>query len=195
MIFQVKTKVLAFAAVAIFATAAMADGVKLTSKWATSDYTYYDDPDHPTMIQCYKDPKLGPQIAEATSDDVVAKIASCPKAMRALCTKVLPAYSTDPVAACQIAALTVWVMENQGDKWYVFWRSSREKERSMWVETLLSFASAANDEYVINYFLDQVRWCGKVADADKVRAIGTAKASLVHVREVADMVADELSCQ
>lgn len=192
MIIRMKKSVLALAASAALCGVAFADGVKLSNKWATSDYTYYDDPKHPTMVQCYNDPKTGPAIATATSDEVVAAVASDEAKMRELCSKVAAGYQTDPVAACQIAALSVWVMANAGDPWYVFWRSSRESERAKWVDVLLSSAGAASDEYVVSYFLDQVRWCGSKADAAKVKALGEAKKSSVHIREMADMVADEL---
>ncbi len=180
------------AASSVFACGAFANRVKLENKWATSDYKYYDDPQHPTMVQCYADEKMGPAIAAATSDEAVAAVAGDAEKMRELLAKVATNYSTDPVAACQIAAVSVWVMENAGKPWYAFWRSSREDERSGWVDALLSAANASNDEYVVSYLLDQVRWCGSPADAQRVREIGAAKSSFVHIREVTALVADEL---
>ena len=179
------------AAFAMLACVSFADGVKLENKWATSDYTYHDDPDHPTMVQCYADPNVGPAIAAATSDAAVRSVAGDESSMRALCAKVRPGYSTDPVAACQIAAVSAWVMENAGAPWYAFWRESREDARARWVDVLLAFAKASDDDYVACYFLDQVRWCGTANDAERVRATGANRPS-PHVKEMAELVADEL---
>ena len=180
--------VLPFAALA---SAAFAGDVKLENKWATSDYTFRDDPSHPTMAQCYKNPAIGPAIAKATSEEAIAEIAGCEDKMARLCAKVSPGYATDPVVACQIAAVSAYVMENACAPWYAFWRPSRADARAAWRAVLMSSAKAATDDYVACYFLDQLRWCGDADDATSLRqAFSNAKSR--HVGEMADLVASEL---
>jgi len=176
---------------AALASAAFADGVKLENKWATSDYTFRNDPAHPTMAQCYNDPAMGPAIAKATSEEVIAKIARTENDMATLCANVSPGYTTDPVVACQIAAVSTYVMENAGAPWYAFWRPRRVASRAAWRDVLLSFAKTSADDYVACYFLDQLRWCGEADDAVRLRqSFSNAKSR--HVREMAELVASEL---
>jgi len=125
----------------------------------------------------------------ATDPDKIAAILACDKAVNDLLLKVKPNYGTCPIAACQIAACSQYVMGSE--PWYAFWRTSRCDLRRRWVRALLTFIRESSDDYVREYFLDQLRWCGcPNAGAKALAAVFDASP---EVRAMAAMVARELA--
>ena len=101
----------------------------------------------------------------------------------ALLAEVKPAYQTDPMAATRIAAVTQLVMCPKCDK--------APAGRAVWTAALIKAAEASSDSYRTMFLLDQLRWCGKPEQADRVLAIG-AKAKDPCVTEFAAWTAREL---
>ena len=125
-----------------------------------------------------------------TSDDKLATFAEDAESARALLSKVLPAYATDPLAAIQIAAVSQYVMRAEPG-WWEFWKWFGESPRAIWTAALLEAAANAPDAYCAEYFLDQLRWCGYPEQAAKVLEIGKAS-KCCAVKQFAKMVAAEL---
>lgn len=131
-----------------------------------------------------------PQLARATSDEALEAIVSDDGAVARLLRQVKPDYKTCPLAACQIAAVSQYVMANAEAPWYAFWRSSRADARRRWTKALLTFAKEAEDGYVKEYYLDQLRWCGYPHQAPC--AMLAAYDAAPNVRAFAANVATEL---
>lgn len=131
-------------------------------------------------------------LAEATAPDVLDAFVKDAASAAALLAEVKPAYATDPLKATQIAAITQRVMEGEKGwfSWMAFWRQSAASKRAVWSAALLEAARTAGDAYAVQFYLDQLRWCGTPCQADAVTAL--AKKHTAAVRDFAAMVADEL---
>ena len=101
----------------------------------------------------------------------------------ALLAEVKPAYQTDPMAATRIAAVTQLVMCPKCDK--------APAGRAVWTAALIKAAEASTDSYRTMFLLDQLRWCGKPEQADRILMIG-AKAKDPAVKEFAAWTVREL---
>ena len=97
--------------------------------------------------------------------------------------EVKPAYATDPMAATRIAAVTQLVMCPKCDK--------APAGRAVWTAALIKAAEASTDSYRTMFLLDQLRWCGKPEQADRILMIG-AKAKDPAVKEFAAWTVREL---
>jgi len=98
----------------------------------------------------------------------------------ALLAQVKDAYATDPLVATRIAAASQYVMTGAGAAF-----------RVRWTDALLAAAQAAPDAYRAEYFLDQLRWCGRKEQACAVcRAFGEDERA--SVRDMAAIVVREL---
>ena len=120
------------------------------------------------------------KLAEATKDEVLAAFVKDAASASALLAEVKPGFQTCPVKAFQIAAVTQYVM------------LPGKAGRALWTEQLLAFAEKAEKPDVKMYYLDQLRWCGLKAQAEKVRELGKASGKKC-VQEFAEQVATELS--
>lgn len=182
-----------FLAVSFFILASfvlLADGTKLDNKYVNADYDFVDDPARPTILQT-----IGKRGAEAfdamTAPEKLAPYVASAKAADALLAEVKPNYGTDVDAACRISAISQYVMEGADAAWWQFWKTSRTSERRLWTEALLRAAAKAQDDYVICYYLDQLRWCGFADQVEGVKAIAEKSGSR-HVMEVAEIVMRDL---
>lgn len=122
-------------------------------------------------------------IEDATDNSEIESLCESDESIAALLAKVGPAYTTDPLAATQIAAVSQRVMCTKCPKSSVM--------RTRWTAALLEAARTSKDEYRTLFFLDQLRWCAYCDEAEKIRAIGAASGKK-RVMEFADMVAREL---
>ena len=120
------------------------------------------------------------KLAEATKDEVLAAFVKDAASASALLAEVKPGFQTCPVKAFQIAAVTQYVM------------LPGKAGRALWTEQLLAFAEKAEQPDVKMFYIDQLRWCGLKAQADKVRELGKASGKKC-VQEFAEQVATELS--
>lgn len=126
-------------------------------------------------------------IASATTDEVLSAIVADKKNSCALLSCVRGAYYTEPIVAVQAAAVSQWVMRD--DPWYcLFWNGSHASGREVWTGCLLEHAIASEDAYVVQFCLEQLRWCGFRDQAAAIRDIGEKSSSLA-VKGFADMVA------
>ena len=120
------------------------------------------------------------KLAEATKDEVLAASVKDAASAAALLAEVKPGFQTCPVKAFQIAAVTQYVM------------LPGKAGRALWTEQLLAFAEKAAQADVKMFYIDQLRWCGLKAQAEKVRELGKASGKKC-VQEFAEQVATELS--
>lgn len=120
------------------------------------------------------------KLAEATKDEVLAAFVKDAASASALLAEVKPGFQTCPVKAFQIAAVTQYVM------------LPGKAGRALWTEQLLAFAGKAEQPDVKMFYIDQLRWCGLKAQAEKVRELGKASGKKC-VQEFAEQVATELS--
>ena len=120
------------------------------------------------------------KLAEATKDEVLAAFVKDEASASALLSEVKPGFQTCPIKAFQIAAVTQYVM------------LPGKTGRALWTEQLLAFAEKAEQPDVKMFYIDQLRWCGLKAQAEKVRELGKASGKKC-VQEFAEQVATELS--
>ena len=122
-------------------------------------------------------------LAKETDVEALKQYMMLPKNADDLLAQVKPDYTTDPMVATKIAAVSQLAMCRKWDK--------APAAREIWTCALLGAAEKAADDYRKMFFLDQLRWCGKNAQADKVLAIGEKSGSKA-VKDFAAMVATEL---
>ena len=120
-------------------------------------------------------------LAKATSDDELVCFVRDLASARALLAEVKPAYATDPIKACQIAAVSQFVM-----------RPGWEHARGIWTEALFRAFMSATDDTVRIAYLDQLRWCGCKRHAGAIQVVASACRSKA-VRDFANIVIRELS--
>ncbi|MBP5510822.1 MAG: hypothetical protein J6Z49_07895 [Kiritimatiellae bacterium] len=117
-------------------------------------------------------------IEEATSDAALAAIVRDAASAKALLDTVKPNYATCPLKACQMAAVTQYVM-----------RPGKAAERTLWADALATAFQNAADDSVKTTYLDQLRWCATEKQVAAIRkGCGCSKA----VRDFADMVIREI---
>ena len=148
-----------------------------------SDYTLAmkNDPACPMAVPWQAE--NGKAIETATQVEAMKALVAKPAAVDALLAQVKGAYATDPLVATQIGAISQLMMCR---KW-----AGAPAARDVWTEALLRAAEGTSDAYRKMFFLDQLRWCGKPAQADRIRAIGKT-AGDGHVAEFADWVANDV---
>ena len=122
-------------------------------------------------------------LAKETDFKALQQYVMLPKNADDLLAQVKEAYKTDPMVATKIAGVSQIVMCQKWEK--------APAAREIWTCALLGAAEKAPDEYRKMFFLDQLRWCGKSAQADKVLAVGQKSGSKA-VNDFAVMVAKEL---
>lgn len=122
-------------------------------------------------------------LSKATSFEALQQYVMLPKSADGLLDQVKTDYKTDPMVATKIAGVSQIVMCQKWDK--------APAAREIWTTALLKAAENAPDEYRKLFFIDQLRWCGKPAQADKVLAIAE-KSGSQSVKDFAKMVASEL---
>ena len=117
----------------------------------------------------------------ATSDKELVCFVRDTASAAALLAEVKPAYATDPLKACQIAAVSQFVM-----------RPGWEHARGIWTEALFRAFMTAKEDSVRIAYLDQLRWCGCPRHAGAIQVVASACRSKA-VRDFADIVVRELS--
>lgn len=131
-------------------------------------------------------------IDKATAPEALAAVFDDEGAVESLLAEVKPGYATDAMAAAKIAAVSQYVMERAGTPWWMFWRSDRAEERKRWAKALLSAAGKAADDYVVEYYLDQLRWCALPCQMPCIKALAD-KSKSKAVKDMAGIVVDQLS--
>jgi hypothetical protein len=131
-------------------------------------------------------------IDKATAPEALEAILEDENAVASLLAEVKPGYGTDALAAAKIAAVSQYVMERAGTPWWKFWRDDRSLERRLWAKALLNAAGKAADDYVAEYYLDQLRWCALSCQIPCIRALAE-KSNSKAVKEMAAIVIDQLA--
>jgi len=133
------------------------------------------------------------KIAEATQPDMLKAFVADAEAADKLLAEVKTGYAGCPMKLTQIAAVSQYVMVDDGCPlaclW--FWRQSKADMRKVWADALLRNAEKATAPDVAEFMLDQLRWCGCVCQASAVRALGE-KVKCPCVKQMAELVAAEL---
>lgn len=139
------------------------------------------DKDLPMAVEWHN--QTAATLAKETEFESLVQYVMLPKNADDLLAQVKEAYKTDPMVATKIAGVSQIVMSPRWNK--------APAAREIWTCALLGAAEKAPDEYRKMFFLDQLRWCGKNAQADKVLAVGQKSGSKA-VNDFAVMVAKEL---
>ena len=126
------------------------------------------------------------RLAAATADSVLAACVADDSAAKDLLDRVADAYETDPLVACQIAAVTQWVM--LPDPWYcLLWDGEHAAGRKVWTSALVRAIAAARCPYVRKFYCEQLRWCGYPDQMPAVEELFTEHgAGLVPLPGVSD---------
>lgn len=136
--------------------------------------------------------KFDKELKAATADETLAAFAATEASAKALLAQVKGAYLTDPLVARQVAAVSQWVM--LPDPWYcLLWDGEHATARKVWVKALVDTAEGAQDSYVKEFCLDQLRWCGCNCPClvKRIRALA-AKSGDKAVVDFAEVVVREL---
>ena len=126
----------------------------------------------------------------ATADEALAAFVADSAAAEALLGKVKDAYATDPMVACQVAAVSQWVMAE--DPWYwLCFDGPHAAGRKVWVRALVKTVRESKADYVRTFCLDQLRWCARPCAAKCITEAAGANASK-PVSDFAAVVVREL---
>lgn len=131
-------------------------------------------------------------IDKATAPEALKAILDDECKVKSLLAEVKPGYNTPVMAAAQIAAISQYVMAGDNAAWWKFWADDRTQERKLWAKALLTAAAEAKDDYVTEYYLDQLRWCGMACQAKCVQAIAD-KSESKAVKDMAAIVIDQIT--
>ena len=98
-------------------------------------------------------------IDAVTTEDVLAGLVKDERSATLLLAQLRGAYSSNPRAMTQIAAVTSWVMGGE-PCWFCFWKPSPAAGRRIWVAALEKKMRMAEDEYVKTICRQQLDRCG-----------------------------------
>lgn len=139
------------------------------------------DKDLPMAVEWHN--RNAAALAKETDFKALQQYVMLPKNADDLLAQVKEAYETDPMVATKIAGVSQIVMCQKWDK--------APAAREIWTCALLKWAETSPDGYRKMFFLDQLRWCGKSAQAEGVLEVGKKSGSKA-VNDFAVMVAKEL---
>ena len=132
------------------------------------------------------------EVNEATADDALAAFVQSRDDAVKLLSRAKGDYSTDPLSAVRIAAVTQYVMVNADKRWYEFWKTSRSRERAVWTDAIVLALEIAPDEGTAIFLLDQLRWCGRAEQSAAVEKAIANFGKSSHVAQFAAQVLREL---
>ena len=106
-------------------------------------------------------------IEAATAEDVLAGLVKDERSATRLLSQLRGAYSSNPRAMTQIAAVTAWVMGEE-PCWLCFWKPSPAAGRKVWMAALEKRLRLADDDYVKTICRQQLDRCGYDGDCPLV---------------------------
>ena len=173
----------------IGAVALMASAAKDPNAFA--DYTagMATDKASPSAVEWHDAERVA--LDKDASEDVIATFVEDEASAKALLAKVKPAYVTDPMVAVQAAAVSQYVMTAE-PSWWEFWTWFSDSPREIWTKALLDTASSADNAYVVQFCVDQLRWCAYPEQAADLCAIGK-KAKCKAVKQMVRMAVSEIN--
>ena len=183
LVFSAMIGAMAFAAVAAGKTS------KDPNAFANYGAGMASDRQYPMAVEWHNTNRVA--LDAKASDDAVAAFAEDADAAKALLAKVKGAYATDPMVAVQVAAVSQYVMTAE-PSWWEFWTWFSDSPREVWTKALLDTAAAADDAYVAEFCIDQLRWCAYPEQAADVCAIGR-KAKCKALKQMVRMAVSEIN--
>lgn len=121
------------------------------------------------------------KIDEISSAKSLSDILDDERALKALIEGIKPGYATDASVAVKIGAVSQFVMsDKEGAK------------RKKWCDALLSRAAAAKDDYVAEFCVDQLRWCGMPEQLGALRRL-SAQSDSKALRDMVSIAIDQIS--
>ena len=126
-----------------------------------------------------------------TSKEAIAAFVADEASAKSLLGKVKSAYATDPMIAVQAAAVSQYVMTAE-PSWWEFWNWFSDSPREVWAKALLETAASSSDSYVVEFCVDQLRWCAYPEQAADLCAIGK-KAKCKAVKQMVRMAVSEIN--
>ena len=150
---------------------------------AFADYTagMATDKASPSAVEWHDAERVA--LDKDASEDVIATFVEDEASAKALLAKVKPAYVTDPMVAVQAAAVSQYVMTAE-PSWWEFWTWFSDSPREIWTKALLDTASSADNAYVVQFCVDQLRWCAYPEQAADLCAIGKKGNSQRHILRI-----------
>jgi hypothetical protein len=130
-------------------------------------------------------------LEKETSSAAIAEFVKDESSAKALLSKIKGAYKTDPMVAVQIAAVSQYVMTAEPSCWE-FWSWFADSPRQIWTRALLATAASAKESYVVQFCVDQLRWCAYPDQAAELCAIGK-KAKCKAVKQMVRMAVAEIN--
>ena len=177
-----------FLTTVIGAAALVASAAKDPNAFANYDAGMSTDKTSPSAVEWHDANRAA--LEKDASGDAVAAFAEDEASAKALLAKVKPAYATDPMAAVQAAAVSQYVMTAE-PSWWEFWTWFADSPREIWTRALLDTASSADNAYVVQFCVDQLRWCAYPCQAAELCAIGK-KAKCKAVKQMVRMAVAEI---
>ena len=172
----------------IGAAALAASAAKDPNAFANYDAGMSTDKASPSAVEWHDANRVA--LDKDAAEDTIAAFVEDEASAKALLAKVKPAYVTDPMAAVQAAAVSQYVMTAE-PSWWEFWTWFSDSPREIWTKALLDTASSADNAYVVQFCVDQLRWCAYPGQAADLCAIGK-KAKCKAVKQMVRMAVSEI---
>ena len=173
------------AGIAVFASASAKD----PNPFADYEVAMKSDKTSPMAVEWHNANRSA--LETETSRDAIAALVKDGASAKALLEKLGKAYATDPMVAVQIAAVSQYVMVSEPSCWE-FWNWFGDSPRKIWTKALLDAAAFADDTYVAEMCIDQLRWCAYPEQAADLCAIGK-KAKCKAVKQMVRMAVSEIN--
>ena len=150
--------------------------------FANYDQGMASDPDHPMAYEWQR--YHGQEIDRLTRPEVLKNFVRDKESAEKLIRSLRSGYATDPILMIQIGAVTQWVMDPGNP--------NAAGDRAIWREAIWSafFRDTGYNPYHAMFLLDQLRWCGDVEDARRLRDVAKSWGTRCIVRRI-----DDHSCE
>ena len=173
------------AGIAFFASASAKD----PNAFASYEAAMKSDKTSPMAVEWHNANRSA--LETATTPDAIAALVKDGASAKALLDRLGKAYATDPMVAVQVAAASQYVMADEPSCWK-FWTWFCDSPRKVWTKALLEAAASADDTYVAEFCVDQLRWCAYPCQAAELCAIGR-KAKCKAVKQMVRMAVSEIN--
>ena len=182
-------KLIFTAMIGAMSVSVIAGGKKDPNAFANYGAGMASDKQYPMAVEWHNTNRNA--LESETSEDAIAAFVDSEEAAKAILAKIKPAYTTDPMVAVQIAAVSQYVMTAE-PSWWEFWNWFSDSPREIWTKTLLDAVASATDTYVAQLCVDQLRWCAYPEQAADLCAIGK-KAKCKALKQMIRMAVSEIN--
>ena len=175
--------------IVIGAVSLAAVAAKDPNRYASYGAAMASDKTYPMAVQWHNANRAA--LETETSESAIAALVADEASAKAILGKVQSAYATDSMVAVKVAAVSQYVMTAE-PAWWKFWNWFGDSPREIWTKALLDTAKSAKDGYVIQFCVDQLRWCAYPEQAAEICAIGR-NAKCKAVKQMVRMAVSEIN--